>query len=359
MSAFKKLPRQDVFVSDYVSRKSWALSGSSLDTVGVQYLAAWSGSKPGYPYPNDAEVTSNGYEYFSSKAFQTIYHQFYADSIGNGLFSGSRDISRQSTFTWSGSRDIREMAMVVAVPQNIFGTQLEPNTFVLQPNPEGGEDYIDEDYVRDKWCGGNNYVENASTAYGTSPPPDDADYILSESVFTEASRNGQFYSGSFVSESADLQYVGPDLFTRQEIVDDGNGNLIFSGSTLTTTTDRRHLGDIIYNQGIAVITDTSIARHYTSFAQGELSFRSNLPIYTYNVYCRLRDSEFNHTYNPTALSGSNGDVSSNVSGSDFTPYITSVGLYNDANELLAIGKLNKPVKKLQNSDMNILIQLDI
>ena len=360
MSAFKKLPQQDVFVSDYQSRRRWALSGSLLNDLGVQYMVGYSGSKPGFPYPNDLETTRGGYEYYSSKLFDTVYTQFYADSLGNGIFSGSRDISRQSTFTWSGSRDIRDMAMVVSIPQNLLGTQIEPNSFILQPEAGDLDDYIDEDYIRDKWCGQNNYVENGSNVYGTKPPPDDPDYFVSESVHTENSRGLIFFdSQSIVSESSDHQYVSPDDFIRQEIVDDGEGNLIFSGSDLDITAPRRHLGDIIYPQGIAIVTDKAIASHYTAFSAGQLSFRSNLPIYTYNVYCRLRDSEFNHTYNPSAISGSRGDYHSNVSGSDFSPYITSIGLYNDANELLAVGKLNKPVKKLTNTDMTLLMQIDI
>ena len=360
MSAFKKLPQQDVFVSDYQSRRRWALSGSLLNDLGVQYMVGYSGSKPGFPYPQDTETTRGGYNYYSSKLFDTIYTQFYADSLGNGIFSGSRDISRMSTITYSGSRDIRDTIMAVSIPQNLLGTQVEPYSFVLQPEAGDLDDYIEEDYVRDKWCGRNDYVENGSTVYGTKPPPDDPDYIISESVHTENSVGlKRFDSQSFVSESSELQYVAPDDFIRQEIVDDGDGNLIFSGSDLDITAPRRHLGDIIYNQGLAIVTDKAIAQHYTAFSAGQLSFRSNLPIYTYNVYCRLRDSEFNHTYNPSAISGSRGDLHSHVTGSDFSPYITTVGLYNEANELLAVGKLNKPVKKLTNTDMTLLVQIDI
>ena len=48
-----------------------------------------------------------------------------------------------------------------------------------------------------------------------------------------------------------------------------------------------------------------------------------------------------------------------VSGSDFSPYITTIGLYNDAGELLAIGKLAQPIKKRNDVDMNFLIRLDL
>jgi len=48
-----------------------------------------------------------------------------------------------------------------------------------------------------------------------------------------------------------------------------------------------------------------------------------------------------------------------VSGSDFSPYITTIGLYNDAGQLLAIGKLAQPIKKRSDVDMNFLIRVDL
>ena len=47
-----------------------------------------------------------------------------------------------------------------------------------------------------------------------------------------------------------------------------------------------------------------------------------------------------------------------VTGSDFRPYITSIGLYNDNGELLAIGKLGSPLKKRQDVDVTVDVRLD-
>jgi hypothetical protein len=48
-----------------------------------------------------------------------------------------------------------------------------------------------------------------------------------------------------------------------------------------------------------------------------------------------------------------------VSGSDFAPYITTIGLYDDAGQLVAIGKLAQPIKKRNDVDMNFLIRIDL
>ena len=47
-----------------------------------------------------------------------------------------------------------------------------------------------------------------------------------------------------------------------------------------------------------------------------------------------------------------------ATGSFFSPYITTVGLYNDNFELLAVGKLAKPIQTSRTTDMTILINID-
>lgn len=63
--------------------------------------------------------------------------------------------------------------------------------------------------------------------------------------------------------------------------------------------------------------------------------------------------------NPSAISGSNGLKAPNITGSAFEPYITTVGLYNDANELLAVAKLGQPIPKSNKTDMTVVVKIDI
>jgi hypothetical protein len=60
---------------------------------------------------------------------------------------------------------------------------------------------------------------------------------------------------------------------------------------------------------------------------------------------RARNSEFNYSMNPSYIAGSTGElIYSNFINNPQT-YITTVGLYNDANELLAVAKLSRPIIK--------------
>ena len=75
----------------------------------------------------------------------------------------------------------------------------------------------------------------------------------------------------------------------------------------------------------------------------------------------IRENEFNFTQNPTAVSGSrnSGIIYDFATGSYFSPYITTVGLYNNNYELIAVGKLAQPLPTSAVTDTTILINLDL
>ena len=57
------------------------------------------------------------------------------------------------------------------------------------------------------------------------------------------------------------------------------------------------------------------------------------------------------------MTGTDNTVKSNITGSYFRPYVTTVGLYNEANELLAVAKTNRPIPKSQNVDMTFVVKI--
>lgn len=104
-----------------------------------------------------------------------------------------------------------------------------------------------------------------------------------------------------------------------------------------------------------------------------LSFQNEVVIYEQNVICHVKDNEFNLSYNPTLLksnllSGSNfisqslstplPEVKDFATASFFEPYVTTVGLYNEANDLLAVAKFAQPIPLSQNTDMTFVVRYD-
>lgn len=144
-----------------------------------------------------------------------------------------------------------------------------------------------------------------------------------------------------------------------------------------------YIGNIFYNQGIVVLNE------HPDFSSGaplgiagnltfdSLQFRSTKLITTVEAICTSGPGELNMTTNPSILinnvegcdpNGINaaqgsfnndGECYAFVTGSDFSPYITCVGLYNDAGDLLVAGKLATPIKKAQNCDTIFVVKWDM
>ena len=76
------------------------------------------------------------------------------------------------------------------------------------------------------------------------------------------------------------------------------------------------------------------------------------------VFVRARNSEFNYSENPSYISGSTGDVLFSSLINNPQSYMTTVGLYNDTNELLAVAKLSKPLLKDFTKETLLRVKLD-
>jgi len=86
--------------------------------------------------------------------------------------------------------------------------------------------------------------------------------------------------------------------------------------------------------------------YFARVGNGEFNYSNNISYYTSSATdsYRIKDN--------LRLSGTANDTFRNVT------YTTMVGLYNDQNDLLAVAKLSKPVRKTSNSEMIIKIKLD-
>jgi len=173
------------------------------------------------------------------------------------------------------------------------------------------------------------------------------------------------------------------------ITDDGEGNIIDIGSG-------RICGNIFYNQGIVVLvsdsypsgsntygsasygssvygsaTDAIFVENFITSSNITCSFSSSFSIFETQYKCTVNENEFNFTLNPSISSGST-QISSSAgtfftpsqylydfaTGSIFAPYITTVGLYDNEQNLLAIGKLAQPLQVSTTTDTTILINID-
>jgi hypothetical protein len=162
---------------------------------------------------------------------------------------------------------------------------------------------------------------------------------------------------------------------QYKVIDSGLGKVSFKdngeGNIVKTNDESKNLGIIIYSHGIVALTDVNlVAGSFISESNATCSFQSARTIYETQVKCTIRENEFNYSLNPSLISGSinqlltsasinsAGQVYDFVTGSFFAPYVTTVGLYNDNNELLAVAKLAQPLPTSRTTDMSILVNID-
>jgi len=184
-------------------------------------------------------------------------------------------------------------------------------------------------------------------------------------------------------------YIQPKSFVYTtpsgSLTDDGEGNIIDENLEI--------IGNIFYYQGLITITtsnpigygfvtygnalyggqagDNASILGYVTSSNVTCSFSSSYKIYETQYKCTLRENEFNFSQNPSLSSGSTLISSSmgtfftpgqyltdNVTGSYFSPYVTTVGLYDEYQNLLAVGKLSQPLPVSPTTDTTILINLD-
>jgi hypothetical protein len=186
--------------------------------------------------------------------------------------------------------------------------------------------------------------------------------ITTSNVFTDAGRLYNLVSGSAGSVYTDINSSGwaggasgisgsygwflPDIST-----------LILNPAALGGVAAA---GGIVFNTNRSSNLDgTNPARLYSAIVSGStFTLNSHETITSDFVFVRARNSEFNYSENPSFISGSNGVVLYNDFINNPQTFVTTIGLYNDNNELLALAKLSRPLKKDFTKEMLVRVKLD-
>lgn len=91
----------------------------------------------------------------------------------------------------------------------------------------------------------------------------------------------------------------------------------------------------------------------------KIGFKNEHIIYENEIRCKIGENEFNMSTNPTITTDNSGSLRDFATSSFFAPYVTTVGLYNDRSELLAVAKLAKPLPLSATADTTIVVRYDI
>ena len=320
MGAFKTLYTKDTITTPFVVNKSFTFFGlDEFRSVGIDFLEGK--QIPGTFDENPGGVTgileetsyNEGFPFkrnVYSSARQLFYGNHTSSSYASGSFIESFGNTISSSIFFPTSSIIPEggdaVIAVISIPRNLYGDYILPGTFLLdRPNE-----------------------------------------------------------------------------TFSELIDDKEGNIILRVNDVNQPV----VGNIFYSQGIITITKNGVSyltdqqfieriTNENNINKTQISFKSSVTLYETQLKCSIRESEFNYSYNPSLLVTSqsnptgllitesreiklNEDYKSFVTGSDFSPYVTTVGLYNNDQELLAVAKLAQPLPTSQITDTTILVNID-
>ena len=157
--------------------------------------------------------------------------------------------------------------------------------------------------------------------------------------------------------------------------DDGYSNLLDSGSNIK--------GNIFYDRGLVVVTKDVVSGSVLN--QFTLRYRSTKTIYENEIFISVLENEFNVSQNPSAVDFNGSDfgkikltsITSSITptvtggfadyeysssidrtGSYLAPYITTIGLYDNDLNMVAVAKLPQPIKSLPDYPVNFIIRFD-
>lgn len=321
MSAYKQFLSQDLIVEPFKVNKGFSFPSSEFTDNDVQ-IDRLRGIKGDFEFTQS--LTGNNNDQYSVLVYDSVKELYYTNFLTS---SAGSPLQTQSLFPGDDS-----------------------NGDVFVGNPDSSGRY--ENYLQST----NDTIRFLPTSSGEEiavlsiPSRLWGDYIQPNS-----------FEYKIISESV-----------THLITDDGNGNLYSNGT---------YVGNIIYPHGIVTFTNCkgnpSECNGYGHSIYGTCvygkdlyledffrsnvtcSFSSSFDIYETQYKATINEFEFNFSQNPSIISGStDGTVYDFVTGSFFSPYVSTVGLYDDNQNLLAVGKLSQPLPVSRTTDTTIFINID-
>lgn len=320
----------------------------------------WSNNRTGLTavYTSSAQsVNQKRYYYevlnepYSTLTSEVQFSVAYGDSVGSGSDRGTGNIddyptkaiykqykqlllnSNESVFTFNGG-ETSEYIYVINVNRTRFKDKMDTHTWELTLSKLDGNTSASAATVK--------LIDDSTTSF--------VEYDTG-AVTTYYVRSGSLADGIYTADTTPWGIYYPH-----------NGVIVLNGKALDasasfSTNRSPSTGSINQDNAFRLFTAISggIALNTSSNAfQG----RTSEVITSQYYFVRLYNGEHNYSTNPTFLTGSFGSLKYPSMILDPVVYVTTVGLYDDQQNLLAIAKLSKPVAKSFEKEVVIKVKLD-
>ena len=124
----------------------------------------------------------------------------------------------------------------------------------------------------------------------------------------------------------------------------------------------KFIPDLTNSGSIDDILNHLASCRFSSGSNTAITFQNLTNINSTLIFCRMTADEFNYSSNPTYVDGSTNKIRVIETGQESTQkafcFITTVGLYDANDNLLAVSKLSRPIEKNNEKDITIRVRLD-
>jgi hypothetical protein len=419
MGAYKQFLASDITVIPFEVNKSFSFSGSQLTGSDVSIDRYLGKNLSGLFNPLSDPTTGTIYPQYQRLVYDSVKELYYSNYLSSSygspattqslvpgatpegdVFVGPTDSSgkyfnyNQTTLTFAKlfPTSSGEEIVAISIPSRLYGNYIQPSSFVFDYSSsftvyDDGQgnlyssasfSWISSSLQEFFYSESVNFVsfnEIIQITLGTSNPPAEYTFISASWLGTpgntpftlsgsgdriqQIDNQGITYdpgSGVMISDNTVYDFLDPNPSK-------GPIELLFYSSsilnTIVTISADENIGNIVYPHGMAIFTNQNLPlSDITTLNNVTCSFSSSLTIYETQYKCTIRENEYTLTQNPSALADSEGNMYSFVTAPYFSPYVTTVGLYDDEQNLLAIGKLSQPLPTSPTTDTTIVINID-
>ena len=338
--SYKRFDKEDVVVSaESVTTPVWSGNATTLSTFFTSSTQI-GGTSADYYY--DVYQTAS-----TDTSARVQFSIAYGDKQGSGsLYYNGSVAGKSPSSTIYGQ--YRNLVLGTEEEDFTFGNTTAEHFYVIS---------VDRARYKEKLMPGSLTLQLNKSGSGEHLSLTDNSKLITTTTFTDAGRVYELVTGSLGALSSgkknDNGYTDGSGSYGKLLPD--IGVIILNGKALDATSTAGGL-----NLGINRAANTASlnnGRLYDALDfSGSFRIQSEETVTSNFVFVRARNSEFNYSTNPSLITGS-GELRHNVMINTPQAFVTSVGLYNDNNDLLAVAKLSRPLLKDFTKESLIRIKL--
>ena len=304
--------------------------------------------------------------FHTSSAQSDIQKQYYYevfDGISTGVTSESQFSVTYGHNQGSGSLGQNEDSPSNAIYSQYAQILLPDNQRIFKFNNTSTEQIyainLNRARLKDRLDPGNFELHLAKLDGNATPGIDSSNDVISlidnsgdtQQAATQIGRVYSLVSGSILD--------GVHSTTEYGSVYPEQGVIVLNGDKLDTSEL-----DFATNQATNTNGDnafrlfTSISGAAAINANNGFAARNEERVQSTFYFVRAKNGEYNFSNNPSYTTGSNGAFAQTTFANNPKSYITTVGLYNSTQELLAVAKLSKPILKSFSNEVLVKVKLD-